>query len=196
MKRGSLIVVSAPSGAGKTTLCKNVLNQLENLKFSVSYTTRKPRPGEIDGEDYHFIDEEEFRIMIESGEFLEWASVHGNLYGTSKTKIDAMLNNGYDILLDIDVQGAEQVKRSYSDIVMVFIMPPSFDILRERLLRRGAENIELRLKRAYDEMRKYLNYDYVIINDSIEKASEELRAIIVSERLRTRRFDPSVIGLD
>ncbi len=196
MRGGNLIVVSAPSGAGKTTLCKNVLDLIDNLRFSVSYTTRKPRPGEVDGRDYYFIDEKRFREMIERGEFLEWAYVHGNLYGTSRVVVQELLSKGFDILLDIDVQGAEQVKRIYGDAVMVFIMPPSFDILRERLMRRGAENIELRLKRAYEEMRRYSDYDYVIINDNLEKAIDHLRAIILSERLRTERFDPSVIPIN
>ncbi len=196
MKAGNLIVISAPSGAGKTTLCKNVLNIIDNLRFSISYTTRRPRPNEVDGRDYYFIDEKKFREMIEREEFLEWAYVHGNLYGTSRTVVQECLSKGFDILLDIDVQGAEQVKRIYTDAIMVFIMPPSFDILRERLIRRGAENVELRLKRAYDEMRRYSDYDYVIINDNLEEAIDHLKAIIVSERLRTKRFDPTVIGIN
>ncbi|MFN3740396.1 MAG: guanylate kinase [Thermodesulfovibrionales bacterium] len=191
--KGSLIVVSAPSGAGKTTLCNAIVKDFDRIAFSVSYTTRKPREGEIDGVDYYFVDEKRFREMIEKEEFAEWAMVHGNLYGTAKKTLNNLMDRNIDVLLDIDVQGAKQIKALYPEAVLVFIMPPSFDELKKRLLKRGAENLDLRLKRAFEEMREYSFYDYVIINDNLEKAIGDLKSIIISERLRSKRFDPGFI---
>lgn len=191
--KGSLIVVSAPSGAGKTTLCSAILKSLDSIAFSISYTTRKPRSGEVDGVDYYFVSEERFKEMIERGEFAEWAVVHGNYYGTSRKTIDDLMERNIDVLLDIDVQGAKQIKALYPDAVLVFIMPPSFEELKKRLYTRGAENLELRLRRAFEEMREYSFYDYVIINDNLERAISDLRAIIISERLKVKRFDPTFI---
>lgn len=188
--KGNLIVVSAPSGAGKTTLCGAILKSLDRIAFSVSFTTRRPRAGELDGVDYYFVSEEKFRDMIEKGEFAEWAIVHGNYYGTSRKIIDDLLEREVDVLLDIDVQGAKQIKKLYPEAVLVFIMPPSFEELKKRLYTRGAEDIELRIKRAFEEMREYYLYEYVIINDNLERAISDLRAIIISERLRSERFDP------
>lgn len=191
--KGSLIVVSAPSGAGKTTLCSAILKSLDSIAFSISYTTRKPRGGEVDGVDYYFVSEERFKEMIERGEFAEWAVVHGNYYGTSRKTIDDLMERNIDVLLDIDVQGAKQIKALYPEAVLVFIMPPSFEELKKRLYTRGAENLELRLRRAFEEMREYSFYDYVIINDNLERAISDLRAIIISERLKVKRFDPTFI---
>lgn len=191
--KGSLIVVSAPSGAGKTTLCSAILKGLDSIAFSISYTTRKPRGGEVDGVDYYFVSEERFKEMIERGEFAEWAVVHGNYYGTSRKTIDDLMERNIDVLLDIDVQGAKQIKALYPEAVLVFIMPPSFEELKKRLYTRGAENLELRLRRAFEEMREYSFYDYVIINDNLERAISDLRAIIISERLKVKRFDPTFI---
>ncbi len=191
--KGNLIVVSAPSGAGKTTLCNAILKSLDRISFSVSYTTRKPRKGEVEGVDYYFVDEKRFRQMIDRGEFAEWAVVHGNFYGTSRKVIDDLIERNIDVLLDIDIQGARQIKSLYPDAILVFIMPPSFEELKKRLLLRGAENLEGRLKRAFEEIREYSFYDYVIINDNLERAVSDLRAIVVSERLRVKRFDPSFI---
>ncbi len=190
---GNLIVISAPSGAGKTTLCNSIVKILDGVAFSVSHTTRRPREGEIDGVDYYFIDEAQFREMIERGEFAEWAVVHGNFYGTSKRVLNELMQKNTDVLLDIDVQGARQIKALYPEAVLVFIMPPSFDVLKERLYKRGAENLEGRLRRALEELKEYSFYDYVIINDNLEKALSELKAIIISERLRVKRFDPAFI---
>lgn len=190
---GNLIVISAPSGAGKTTLCNSIVKILDGVAFSVSHTTRRPREGEIDGVDYYFIDEAQFREMIERGEFAEWAVVHGNFYGTSKRVLNELMQKNTDVLLDIDVQGARQIKALYPEAVLVFIMPPSFDVLKERLYKRGAENLEGRLRRALEELKEYFFYDYVIINDNLEKALSELKAIIISERLRVKRFDPAFI---
>lgn len=191
--KGSLIVVSAPSGAGKTTLCNAIVKDFDRIAFSVSYTTRKPREGEIEGVDYYFIDEKRFKEMIQREEFAEWAMVHGNLYGTAKKTLNDLMERNIDVLLDIDVQGAKQIKALYPEAVLVFIMPPSFEELRERLFKRGAENLDLRLRRAFEEMREYFFYDYVIINDNLEKAIGDLKSIIISERLRSKRFDPDFI---
>ncbi len=191
--KGSLIVVSAPSGAGKTTLCNAIVKDFDRIAFSVSYTTRKPREGEIEGVDYYFVDEKRFKEMIQREEFAEWAMVHGNLYGTAKKTLNDLMERNIDVLLDIDVQGAKQIKALYPEAVLVFIMPPSFEELRERLFKRGAENLDLRLRRAFEEMREYFFYDYVIINDNLEKAIGDLKSIIISERLRSKRFDPDFI---
>jgi len=149
--KGSLFIVSAPSGAGKTTICKKIMKTMDNVKTSVSHTTRKPRLGEVDGEDYLFISEKKFRGMIQKGEFVEWAEVHGNLYGTSRKRLEKIVNNGFDVILDIDTQGAEQIRKTYGSGVFIFILPPSMSELRDRLEKRMSntkEDMERRLKRA------------------------------------------------
>lgn len=195
-KKGSLFVVSAPSGAGKTTLCRKLMEIVPDVKFSVSYTTRKPRVGEIDGIHYTFVDEDEFRAMLADGEFVEWAQVHGNFYGTSKKRIEDTINKGFDILLDIDVQGARQIREHFPDSVLIFILPPSMDELKRRLAGRMSDSPEVitkRLKNAIDEIREYKNYDYVIINDVFDDALEEMIAIIVAERVRTSKIEEAWI---
>jgi len=191
MKRreGLLFVVSAPSGAGKTTLCRALTDSLENLTHSISYTTRKPRPGEIDGRDYYFVTEERFRNMVRAGDFAEWAQVHSNLYGTSRRVLDEMRTDGTDVILDIDTQGAGQIKEKCQDAVFIFIMPPSLEILEERLRHRKSDNedeIKKRMRRARDEIRDYTMYDYIIVNRDFERALAELRSIVLAERCRTR----------
>ncbi|HUI67968.1 MAG TPA: guanylate kinase [Nitrospirota bacterium] len=191
MKRreGLLFVVSAPSGAGKTTLCRALTDSLENLTHSISYTTRKPRPGEIDGRDYYFVTEERFRDMVRAGDFAEWAQVHSNLYGTSRRVLDEMRTDGTDVILDIDTQGAGQIKEKCQEAVFIFIMPPSLEILEERLRHRKSDNedeIKKRMSRARDEIRDYTMYDYIIVNRDFERALAELRAIVLAERCRTR----------
>jgi len=191
MKRreGLLFVVSAPSGAGKTTLCRALTDSLENLTHSISYTTRKPRPGEVDGRDYYFVTEERFRNMVQAGDFAEWAQVHSNLYGTSRRVLDEMRTDGTDVILDIDTQGAGQIKEKCQDAVFIFIMPPSLEILEERLRHRKSDNedeIKKRMRRARDEIRDYTMYDYIIVNRDFERALAELRSIILAERCRTR----------
>lgn len=191
-KKGSLFVISAPSGAGKTTLCQKLREIVPDVKFSVSYTTRKPRAGEVDGVHYSFVDEDEFRSMIAEGEFVEWAQVHGNFYGTSKRRIEVMINEGFDVILDIDVQGGRQIKEHFPDSVLIFVLPPSMDELKKRLTGRmsDAEDvIKKRLKNAADEIREYKNYDYVIINDNFDDALEEIVAIIIAERVRTSKIE-------
>jgi guanylate kinase len=190
--RGNLFVVSAPSGAGKTTLCRRLLSMVEGITFSVSYTTRAPRPDEVEGSDYFFVSEDEFRKMVEAGEFAEWAEVHGNLYGTSKKRLDEALDGGMDILLDIDVQGARQLRDSYPDGVFIFVLPPAMATLSERLRGRMSDTPEViagRLRKAVDEIRDYVNYNYVIVNNIFEQALRELEAVVVSRRLSSARVD-------
>lgn len=190
--KGTMLIISAPSGAGKTTLCRHILGARPTIRSSVSYTTRKPREGEIDGVDYSFIVEKDFRKMIEEGEFAEWAEVHGNLYGTSRRRLQELMDEGFDVLLDIDVQGAKQIKKTCEGGVYIFILPPSLDVLRSRLAGRGsntAEDMERRLGKAVDEIREYRMYDYVIVNNILEQSTVELETVIAAERLRTYRVD-------
>ena len=190
---GLLFVVSAPSGAGKTTLCRAVTDSLENLRHSISYTTRKPRPGEIDGRDYYFVAADRFRDMIQAGDFAEWAEVHSNFYGTSRRVLDGMRGEGIDVILDIDTQGARQIKTKYEgQAVFIFIMPPSLGILEERLRNRKSDHeneIKKRMQRAREEIRDYTMYDYVLVNRDFERALIELRSIITAERRRTLLID-------
>ncbi len=191
-----LFVVSAPSGAGKTSLCRAITDSLGNLTHSVSYTTRKPRSGELDGRDYFFVSEERFRAMIKSGDFAEWAEVHSNLYGTSRRVLDDMTAKGMDVILDIDTQGAMQVKSRYRQAVFIFIMPPSLDILEERLRNRRSDHegeITKRMQRAREEIRDYRQYDYIVVNADFDRALAELKAIITAERCKTRLIDNSWI---
>ena len=190
-QKGLLIVISAPSGTGKTTLCHMLLEEFPNMEFSISYTTRKPRPGELNGRDYFFVDRKTFERMIEEGDFLEWAEVYGNLYGTSKSQVLKALKEGKDILLDIDTQGALQVKKNFPEAVLIFILPPSLKELERRLKKRGTddeETIKKRLQIAREEIRKALEYDYIVVNDILEVAFERLRSIITAEKCRTDRL--------
>jgi len=186
-RRGNLFVISAPSGSGKTTLVRRLLDTLDDVQFSISFTTRPVRGSERDGIDYHFIEKESFRSKIEEGEFLEWAEVHGNLYGTSKTETEKIRAGGEDILMDVDVQGAMQVRKAQPDAVTLFIMPPSFRVLEERLRGRRQDSdkvIEGRLEEARREIHHYKDYDYVLVNDSVERTSELFKAIVLAERMR------------
>lgn len=189
-ERGIIFVVSAPSGTGKTTLCKRLIEEDEEIVFSVSYTTRAPREGEIDGKDYFFVSEKEFRRMIEKGEFAEYAVVYGNYYGTSKRFLEERVERGIDVLLDIDTQGAEKIFSIYPDAVGIFIFPPSIDELRKRLVQRGTdpdEVIERRIKEAKKEIEKAYMYHYWIVNDDLNKAFEKLKSIVTAERCRSGR---------
>lgn len=184
---GTLYIVTAPSGAGKTTLVHAVLEREPGLALSVSYTTRPPRPGEIDGRDYRFIDREEFLRLRDRGELLEWAEVHGNYYGTSRTWIETQLQQDRDVLLEIDWQGARQVRRMFPHAVSIFILPPSLEALEARLRGRGTDSeatIARRLAAAREEMRHVEEFDYVIINDRLERAIDELTAVVRAARLR------------
>jgi guanylate kinase len=195
-KKGLLFVVSAPSGAGKTSLCRAITGSLEDLTHSISYATRKPRPGEIDGRDYYFVSQERFRDMIQAGDFAEWAEVHSNLYGTSRRVLDDLISKGLDVILDIDTQGAKQIKAKYDTAVFIFIMPPSLDILEERLRNRKSDHedeIRKRMQRSREEIRDYAMYDYIIVNRDFDRALTELRSIVISERCRTRLMDTTWI---
>ncbi len=195
--KGSLFIVSAPSGAGKTTICHKLLKRMPMLTLSVSCTTRPPRRGEKNGVDYHFVTKNRFMKMKDKGEFAEWAMVHGNLYGTSIKKLEESNSKGYDIILDIDVQGAAQMRRKFKDASYIFILPPSRKILKERLSGRKSDSKEVikgRLKTAVDEMANYEKYDFIVINDELKDAVNNIESIIVSSRLATGRADKSRIN--
>ncbi|MFQ5586077.1 MAG: guanylate kinase [Thermodesulfobacteriota bacterium] len=186
-RKGLLFIVSAPSGAGKTTLCRMAEESLENIRYSTSFTTRAPREGERNGEAYHFVDRERFQEMIERNDFLEWAVVHGNMYGTSMSELEAHLEEGYDMLLDIDVQGARQVRERVERGIFIFVLPPSLDVCRERLLKREGDasgDIERRMENARREVKEAEYYDYIIINDDLDTAFEIFKSIIIAERSR------------
>jgi guanylate kinase len=188
--RGILFVVSSPSGGGKGTLIRRVLDVMPDLGYSVSYTTRAPRPGEVNGREYFFVDRKTFEEMVAAGDFLEWANVHGNLYGTSAQQIARETAAGADIVLEVDVQGAASVRQLALDAVGIFILPPSYETLRERLVARGTdtpEQLEVRLRNAPDELNQYSAFDYVIINDNRERAATQLASIIQAERVRCER---------
>jgi len=191
MSRGNLFVISAPSGAGKSTLLKKLLAAVPNLAFSVSHTTRAPRPGESNGQDYHFVDRSTFEAMRTEQAFLEWAEVHGNLYGTSRAAIEAQQAQGIDVFLDIDVQGAKQLRDGgHPGAIFLFIAPPSLAELERRLRGRGTdseETVQLRLNNARREMEDADRYDYLVINDQLDEAVEVLRAVVIAERCKARR---------
>jgi len=184
---GNLIIVSGPSGSGKSVLVANVMKLVPRLRFSVSYTTRAPRGSEQNGVEYFFVDRSEFHSLVQSDSLLEWAEVHGNFYGTSRKFVDDFLEKGDDVLLDIDVQGADIVRKKRPNSIGVFILPPSYQVLRDRLLRRSLDVgpvIEQRLKRARKEIHSYKEYDYLIINDDLGSSTQELESIILSARSR------------
>ncbi|MEW6336647.1 MAG: guanylate kinase [Acidobacteriota bacterium] len=197
--RGELFIVASPSGGGKTTLIRRVMAELERqgrqVHFSVSHTTRAPRGAERDGVDYHFVDRPTFQAMVARREFLEFAEVHGNLYGTSRAEVEGRLERGVDVFLDIDVQGARQVRASVPDAVKVFVFPPSQDELRRRLIARrqdGEDVIALRIRNALKEMREYAEFDCVIINDRLDEATHALLSLVTVARLRPLRMRPRV----
>lgn len=183
---GNLFIVAAPSGAGKTTLVSLLLENDPQIRVSISHTTRAPRPGELNGREYHFIDVPAFLEKVQHGEFLEWAEVHGNYYGTSKRWIESEMSSGRDVLLEIDWQGAQQVRKSFSKAIGIFVLPPSMDVLKARLSGRGTDSAEViarRIAAAHDEMRHVDEFDYVIINDDLQQASGDLRSIVTASRL-------------
>ena len=192
---GTLFVVSSPSGGGKGTLVQRLLDAVPDLSYSVSFTTRAPRNNEMNGREYFFVSREVFEEMVAAGEFLEWACVHGNLYGTAKRQVADETLAGIDIVLEVDVQGAESVRELPLDSVTIFIVPPSFEVLRQRLIARGTdtpEELEVRLRNAPNELRQYSKFDYVIINDEVERAAGQLAAIVRAERARSQRQDKLV----
>ena len=196
-ERGLLFVVAAPSGAGKTSLCKALLERIKKdgdkgLHWSVSYTTRKPRQGEVNGRDYFFVDDEAFDRMAAGNEFAEWAHVHDRRYGTSKSYLEESALQGIDLLLEIDVQGARNLREKYQEACFIFILPPSWQVLEERLRGRGTEAVEevvRRLQRAKEEILEYRRFDYIIINDDFAKAVDCLRAIVVGKRSEKKAME-------
>ncbi len=199
MISGNLFVITAPSGTGKTSLVASLLDREPSLKLSVSYTTRAPREGEVDGESYHFVSREKFLAMRDSGDFLEWAEVHGNFYATSKRWIEQTLASGHDVLLEIDWQGARAVRKLFAEAMIgVFILPPSPETLRERLLKRGkdsAEVIDRRLAGAREEISHVFDFEYIIVNSHFETAASEMRAVVVAARLARRPQRAVVLGI-
>lgn len=190
-RRGILFIISAPSGTGKTTLSRHLLTLVPDLHLSISYTTRAPRADEVEGQDYHFISQEHFARLRTTGAFAEWAQVHDFFYGTARAPLDEGLAQGHDFLLDIDVQGARQLKASYAEAVSIFVLPPSWQELEKRLRKRGTDREEVivrRLQRAREEMAELCMYDYWLVNADVERAAAQLQAIIIAERARVSRL--------
>ena len=196
--RGLLFIVSAPSGTGKTTLVERLVEQVPQLKMSRSYTSRAARAGETDGVDYNFVTRERFEAMVSVGEFLEWADVFGNLYGTSAADTERVLDSGADLVLVIDVQGARKVRRRGIETTAVFVMPPSFDVLERRLRGRSqnaADEVVRRLQVAREEVAAFVEYDFVVINDELTSAVDRLRSIVLAERARLKRMRGEAEGI-
>lgn len=185
---GKLFVISAPSGCGKTTLCKKLIEEFKNtLTYSISYTTRQPRENEVNGKDYYFVDLKTFKNMINNNDFLEWANIYNDYYGTSKKQIDRILSSKMDVALDIDPQGAIQVKNKVKNAVLIMVVPPNLSVLEERLRRRRTESeekLKLRLSNAKKEILNYRNYDYIVINDDFNCAFKELVSIYIAEHCK------------
>jgi guanylate kinase len=196
--KGNLIIISSPSGGGKGTLIREVLDMVPHVGYSISHTTRAPRHDEENGKHYHFVSREAFEQSVAKGKFLEFAEVHGNMYGTSLAQAEKMTADGLDVVLEIDVQGAAKVRNKVTDAVSIFILPPSYDVLKARLTARATEDpdvLELRLRNALDEVMQYSNFDYVVVNDEIASASRKIAAIILAERQRRDRQNEAIHGI-
>ena len=196
MNKGLLFIVSAPSGAGKTTLCKELSGFLPDISHAISHTTRSPRPTEKEGEHYYFVSEAEFKKLVECGGFVEHATVHGHLYGTSKKELERIFGQGKDVILDIDTQGAMQIRNAGIRGVFIFILPPSMEELERRLRGRDSDDeaeIARRLKRALEELESFDQYDYVIVNDNLGKALDALKSVIIAERCRLVNTDTGAV---
>lgn len=194
--RGVLIVISGPSGAGKGTICKALLEKHKEISLSVSATTRSPREGEVDGVNYHFLTKEDFVGRIEENDFLEYAEVYGNYYGTPKSNVDKILDSGRDVILEIDIQGALKVKEQSNEGVFIFILPPSMEELKQRIINRGSETQEslmTRFKSAYKEINYVSKYNYAVVNDTVEKAVEKIEAILLAEKCRVDRLKETIL---
>lgn len=195
-KRGLLIVISGPSGAGKGTICKELIHRHQNVYISVSATTRLPRNGEIDGINYHFLTKDEFVNRIENNDFLEYAEVYGNYYGTPKSEVEAMLAQGKDVILEIDIQGALKVKENFDEGVFIFILPPSMEELKQRIIKRGSETEESlmrRFKSAYQEINYVSKYNYAVVNDMVDVAVSKIEGIITAEKCRVDRIKDKIL---
>ena len=196
-RKGLLLVVSGPSGAGKGTICKEFLNNNEDVKLSVSATTRNPRDGEVDGVNYFFVTKDKFKSMIVNNELLEHAQIYDNFYGTPKAAILENLENGHDVVLEIEMQGARQIKEVYPEGVFIFILPPSLDELKNRIVGRGTETEEEIAKRfscAFEEINQIVNYDYFVVNEDVSKSSKEVESIILSEKNKVSRYKNNIIA--
>ncbi|MEA4920585.1 MAG: guanylate kinase [Clostridiaceae bacterium] len=194
--KGSLFIVTGPSGAGKGAVLTGVLSSLDNIFYSISATTRPPRPGEQDGINYYFVNQQNFKTMIEKHELLEYAEYVGNFYGTPSAPVDKMIDEGKDVVLEIEVQGALAVKQKRPDAILVFIAPPSFDVLERRLRNRGTESneiVEMRLKKAHNECAHMDDYDYIIVNDLLDEAIKNLSAVIIAARCRSNRVKINLV---
>lgn len=188
--KGSLFIISSTSGGGKGTLIDGLLAAVPDIELSVSYTTRRKRQGETDGREYHFVTADQFEELVRQGEFLEHAVVHSHRYGTSRKQVESATVRGMDILLEVDVQGADEVRRKVPDAVSIFVLPPSFETLSERLRKRGTEGeaeLETRLTNARREIRRCFDFDFCVVNDDLERAISDLKKIVLGERLRTDR---------
>ena len=195
MSKGLFIVVSAPSGAGKSSICQGLMRAFPEIKFSVSYTSRSPRPNEIDGKDYYFISRDDFRKRIKKGEFIEWVENYGQLYGSSRKSMEEFVRDGKDLLLDIEPRGARKVKQEFKGGIYVFVLPPSRSDLLKRLEKRGHENdnaIRKRYKQAESELREISWYDYVIFNQDLDKAINQLIAIYTAEKCKRKRLTEEI----
>ncbi len=193
--QGNLIIVSSPSGGGKGTLIKEVLKILPNIGYSVSFTTRKMRDGEENGKDYFFVSKKQFKDLIKKGEFLEFAEVHGNYYGTSLNFVNAEIDAGRDIVLEIDVQGAQSIRKVFPQAVSIFILPPSFEVLQKRLTARATEkkeDLNLRLQNSFAEVGRFDEFEYVVVNNEVTKATNDLKTIILAERQKRIRQSYSI----
>ena len=190
--RGLLLVVSAPSGAGKTSICRDIMKMFPAIVYSVSYTTRPPRPGEVDGRDYRFLSDSDFRAGIARGDFIEWNEVYGYLYGTSGSDIKELLENNKDIILDLDTKGAINLKKLFPEGIYIFISPPSLEELKKRLKKRGSEtskDLKLRLDNALEEMKEAFWYDYIIFNEKLPVAVEQFKSVYLAEKCRRERLE-------
>lgn len=203
MDKGKLYIISAPSGAGKTSLVKRLISDFANLSVSVSHTTRQKREGEVDGKDYYFSSLEKFEKMIAEQAFLEYAQVFDNFYGTSIEAVEKMLANGIDVILEIDWQGAQQVRKTFPAVISIFILPPSVSVLRNRLENRGQDSEEIiqrRMRDAEREMSHYYEYDYLVVNDDFDQALLEIKSIILCHRLEKSRqtevLKPVILALN
>ena len=189
-QKGMIIIMSAPSGAGKTSICDAVVKKNKNIVYSISTTTRTPRKGEKNGREYYFVTEAQFKTEIKQKQFVEWAKVHNNYYGTSKKILESIISKGKDVLLDIDVQGAIKIKRQYKDALMIFVMAPSLKILKQRLIKRNKDSkevIKIRLKNAEKEINYIDKYDYLVINDKLDESIKNVENIINCSRLSIKR---------
>ena len=193
MRKGALLIISAPSGAGKTTICRKLLARRKDLSYSVSCTTRAPRAGEKDGKAYFFIGRDEFKRKISRGEFLEWAMVHDEYYGTPRHFVDDVIKTGDNVIMAIDVQGAMSIRRKHPAAILVFVLPPSLDALNTRMANRrdSQAHVAKRLANSRGELAAAKDYDYVVINDDLERAVAQISCILTAETLRTSRLDPS-----